>query len=328
MKIVVFGTDRRVGAVVEDRVVDLVTASQIAAQRSRGMEPLATANLADLIALGDSGLDIARAAIEVGRDTGDGLGPDGRPIATELTTIELQPPVPAPDSRIMMAGGNYPDHLRDVRIAMGQSDITLEQVVEETRAGGPWHFVKQTRNVVGNGASVRHPRRTDRFDYEGEVTAVLAVHGRDLPASAIDGGIWGYTLQNDWSVRSIANLMDFGYYKNFDGSSSLGPWIVVDEIDDPQNVPFETRVDGELRQSGNTRDMIFSFGEFLEYLSRDMTIFPGDMIAAGTCSGTAMDSSVFVDGRPAPDLFLRPGQVVEVSSTSIGTLTNQVVEAS
>ena len=88
-----------------------------------------------------------------------------------------------------------------------------------------------------------------------------------------------------------------------------------------------TRVNGELRQDGNTRGMTFSFAEYLEYITQDITFNPGDMIAAGTCKGTAMDSTPRVEGVgfSSDKLFLRPGDVVEVSSPLIGTLRNRIV---
>ena len=142
-----------------------------------------------------------------------------------------------------------------------------------------------------------------------------------------DRCVWGYTLQNDWSIRDFGNPMDFGNSKNFDSSCSIGPCIVVDEIEDPQDIPFETHIDGQRRHKGNTRDMIWRPAEYLEYLSRDMTLAPGDMISAGTCAGCAMDSSKFTDGKPDLALFLKPGQTVVVSSDAIGKLTNPVVGA-
>jgi acylpyruvate hydrolase len=110
--------------------------------------------------------------------------------------------------------------------------------------------------------------------------------------------------------------------KNFDMSASIGPCIVVDEGIDPQSVPFATHVNGEQRQNGNTRDMGFSFDELLEYATRDMTYVAGDMIAAGTSGGTANDGSTWdADGKmPIVSRFLKPGDVVEISSPLIGTL--------
>jgi acylpyruvate hydrolase len=115
--------------------------------------------------------------------------------------------------------------------------------------------------------------------------------------------------------------------KNWDGAVSVGPVISVGEISNAQDVAFQTRVNGEIRQSGNTRDMTFSFAEYLEYVTRDITFMPGDMIAAGTCKGTAMDSTPRVEGGgfASDKLFLKVGDVVEVSSPQIGVLRNRVV---
>ena len=102
-------------------------------------------------------------------------------------------------------------------------------------------------------------------------------------------------------------------------------------IPDAQNIDWETRVNGQVRQQGNTKDMTFSFAEYVEYLSSDMTLLPGDVISAGTTAGTAQDSSELLpaeEGRPpmrAPELFLKPGDVVEVSNPRMGTLSNRVV---
>ena len=114
--------------------------------------------------------------------------------------------------------------------------------------------------------------------------------------------------------------------KNFNGSFSVGPCIVVGEDVDPANVDVETWVNGELRQRFNTRDMILSFGEYLEYLSADFTFYPGDMIAGGTAAGTAADSSPrSPDGSVPPDRFLKPGDLVEMRSPQIGTLAARIV---
>ena len=115
--------------------------------------------------------------------------------------------------------------------------------------------------------------------------------------------------------------------KNWDGSASVGPCTLVGEINDPQNIDFQTLVNGELRQSGNTSGMTFSFAEYLEYATRDVTFTAGDMIAAGTCKGTAMDSTQRVEGGgfASDKLFLKVGDAVEVSSPLIGTLRNRIV---
>jgi 2-keto-4-pentenoate hydratase/2-oxohepta-3-ene-1,7-dioic acid hydratase in catechol pathway len=105
----------------------------------------------------------------------------------------------------------------------------------------------------------------------------------------------------------------------------MGPCIAVGEAA-PANVDLETSINGEVRQHFNTRDMVFSFAEVLEYLSRDFTFVPGDMIAGGTAAGTAADKTVrAADGTRPKDLFLKVGDVVAVSSPQVGTLANRIV---
>jgi 2-keto-4-pentenoate hydratase/2-oxohepta-3-ene-1,7-dioic acid hydratase in catechol pathway len=178
-------------------------------------------------------------------------------------------------------------------------------------------------DFAADGDQVIYPSRARLFDYEGEVAVVLGQRASDIPASRAAEHIWGITLLNDWSIRNDMGqprVLNFNMAKNFDTSVSLGPCIVVGELD-PQAIPVQTRVNGELRQDYTSQEMTFSFAEFIEFLSRDFTFYPGDLVAGGTGAGTAMDSS-----RPGDErLFLKPGDTVEVSSPAIGTLTNQVV---
>ena len=137
------------------------------------------------------------------------------------------------------------------------------------------------------------------------------------------------TLLHDWSIRDgmtpSTRPMSYNLAKNFDRSTSMGPCIVVGELD-PRSVDVQLRVNGTLRQEYNTREMIFSFGEVLEYLSRDFTFVPGDVIAGGTSVGTAADQTKrAADGSRPKDLFLKVGDVVEVSSPGIGVLRNRIV---
>jgi 2-keto-4-pentenoate hydratase/2-oxohepta-3-ene-1,7-dioic acid hydratase in catechol pathway len=100
---------------------------------------------------------------------------------------------------------------------------------------------------------------------------------------------------------------------------------VVGELD-PMDIEVETLVNGERRQRFNTRDMVFSFWEYIEYLSRDLTLYAGDIISGGTAAGTAADSSPrLADGQFAPERFLDPGDLVEISSPSIGSLRTRIV---
>lgn len=171
------------------------------------------------------------------------------------------------------------------------------------------------------------PGRATRFDYEGELAVVMGRAGRDIPTARTRDHIWGGTLLNDWSIRNDmgpARVLNFNLAKNFDGSTSVGPCVVVGENVDVQDVTVELRVNDVVRQSYFSRDMIFSFAELIECLSRDSTFQPGDVIAAGTGPGTAMDSTrAAADGSVPPDRFLSVGDVVEVSSPPVGVLRNR-----
>jgi 2-keto-4-pentenoate hydratase/2-oxohepta-3-ene-1,7-dioic acid hydratase in catechol pathway len=236
----------------------------------------------------------------------------------------------------MMAGGNYVIHSAGMSFRGGEgAPPSLQEIYEQSRARGIWGFYCFPENAAGPGEDVIYPARTDRLDYEGEVAVILGRRGKDIAASDAGAYFWGYLLQNDVSTRTNVggydnSMSSFARGKNFDTSICAGPYVVVNEFPDAQNIEFETRVNGQVRQQGNTKDMTFSFAEYVEYLSQDMTLLPGDVISAGTTAGTAQDSSELVPGPNgttirAPDLFLKPGDVVEVSNPAMGTLRNRVV---
>jgi 2-keto-4-pentenoate hydratase/2-oxohepta-3-ene-1,7-dioic acid hydratase in catechol pathway len=140
-------------------------------------------------------------------------------------------------------------------------------------------------------------------------------------------------LFHDWSIRDGGSSgpqgrpISYNLAKNFDGSTSMGPCIVVGELDH-RNINVQTRINGEVRQSYNTKEMIWPFGEVLEYLSRDFSFVPGDVIAGGTSAGTAADMSRRpTEGAQSTNLFLKIGDVVELSSPQIGRLANRIVAA-
>ncbi|MGH7110237.1 MAG: fumarylacetoacetate hydrolase family protein [Stellaceae bacterium] len=200
---------------------------------------------------------------------------------------------------------------------------------QQIRKAGFWGFWKLARELLGPDGELVYPARCDRLDYEGEIAIVLGKRGADLRASQLREYVWGVTMLADWSIRAPRETpggpFNFAFLKNFDTSCSLGPCIAVGEAD-PQNVDLETLVNGERRQRFNTCDMVFSFGEYLEYLSRDFTLHPGDIISGGTAAGTAADSSdVRADGTPAPERFLKPGDHVEMNSPPIGSLSTRVI---
>jgi 2-keto-4-pentenoate hydratase/2-oxohepta-3-ene-1,7-dioic acid hydratase in catechol pathway len=313
MKIVVFGDQQRVGAWVDDAIVDLAAA-----------DAAIPARLADLIEGGEGALERVAAVIEAARA--------GR-VSQAMTPIEQTrlhaPAIHRP--RIACAAGNYAGHTAGTArrkgieataaltgITNGAETLTPEQIVEGTRARNrPRGFWKDFALPAGPDDEIVYPGHSEQFDYEGEVVVVVGRPAKDVPAGHGGEYIWAVSLLNDWSIRgtSTKDSLSLNLGKNFDGGASIGPCLVVGEID-PADVHVETRVNGELRQSYNSGDMIFSHADYIEYLSRHLTLLPGDMISGGSGPGTASDS----DGR-----FLRPGDQVDVSSPLIGVLHNVIV---
>jgi 2-keto-4-pentenoate hydratase/2-oxohepta-3-ene-1,7-dioic acid hydratase in catechol pathway len=311
MKVVVFGADRRVGILSGEKVIDLNRA-----------DPALPADLESFIARGRAGIDAARRAVDRAKS-------DASHDANAVTYH-----APWAGKRLAMMGGNFADHLAGMRAKPGESlsAEAIEATYEAARKRGHWGFWKVLVEVAGDGVPVPFPEsKCEYFDYEGELAVVIGKRGKNIKAADIADYVWGVTLANDWSVRDsieAPSVITYGMIKNFDMACSLGPCIVVDELD-CGNVEIETRVNGVLRQKYNTRDMIFSFGEALEYLSRDFTFVPGDVICGGTAAGTAADRSPRdAQGNRPKDLFLEVGDVVEVSSPAIGKLTNEVVKPS
>jgi 2-keto-4-pentenoate hydratase/2-oxohepta-3-ene-1,7-dioic acid hydratase in catechol pathway len=335
MKLVVFGPRKRTGALLEGSVVDLSHAyAKYLRERTSEPSPLEMADvvvpsdLARLIEGGQRALEAADAALDYLRSQAqDQFGPNGETLVHQATAVRLHAPRPN-NARIACARGNFADHAAAMAVKMRGRPYEGD-AYQEIRNAGFWGFWKLGREIVGPEGELIYPERCNRLDYEGEIGIVLGKRGVDLKPSQLKDYVWGVTMLADWSIRAPREApggpLNFGLPKNFDSSCSMGPCIAVGEAD-PTNVDMETFVNGERRQRFNTRDMVFTFGEYLEHLSRDFTLYPGDIISGGTAAGTAADSSdLLPDNTSAPERFLKPGDVVEMSSPAIGSLRTRVV---
>jgi 2-keto-4-pentenoate hydratase/2-oxohepta-3-ene-1,7-dioic acid hydratase in catechol pathway len=335
MKIVVFGPEKRTGAFHDGNVVDLQYACA-KYLRERGDEPnplemagaLVPSNLGRLIESGPRALEYAQKAVDyLFGQASDRSGPSGERLVHPAAEVPLHAPRPD-DARIACAGGNFADHAAAMAVKIRRRPYE-GNAYEEIRKAGFWGFWKLAREIAGPDGELVYPDRCDRLDYEGEIAIVLGKRGGDLKPTQLKDYVWGVTILADWSVRSpqerVGGVFNFAFPKNFDTSCSLGPCIAVGEAD-PTDIDLETLVNGERRQRFNTRDMVFTFGEYLEYLSRDFTLYPGDIISGGTAAGTAADSSELLpDGTSPPERFLKPGDLVEMNSPSIGSLRTRVI---
>lgn len=213
----------------------------------------------------------------------------------DLADVRLLAPV-IPRSKIVGIGRNYADHAKE----MGNEVPTT-----------PLMFFKPNTAVIGPGDPITVPDFTDRIDYEGDLAVVIGKIARNVPAENAMAAVFGYTIANDLTARDVQKTDgQWTRAKGFDGSCPLGPWIETDL--DPENVTVQTHVGGELRQDGNTRDLIFDIPFLIEHMTRAFTLLPGDVILTGTPAGIGP---------------LVPGESVEVTVESLGTLRNPVMPA-
>ncbi|MEE9551653.1 MAG: fumarylacetoacetate hydrolase family protein, partial [Gammaproteobacteria bacterium] len=167
---------------------------------------------------------------------------------------------------------------------------------------------------------IHRPRVSEKLDYEGELGIVIGKRCRHVTQGQAIDIIAGYTIVNDVSVRDWqmrSHTWTLG--KSFDTHGPIGPWIVTaDEIDDPHNLAIKTWVNEDLRQSSNTKHLIFNCYYLIEYLSTVMTLEPGDIISTGTSSGVGV--------MMKPHCYMKPGDCVRIEIEKIGMLENPVIE--
>jgi 2-keto-4-pentenoate hydratase/2-oxohepta-3-ene-1,7-dioic acid hydratase in catechol pathway len=187
----------------------------------------------------------------------------------------------------------------------------------------PSVFMRTPGSLVGHLEPILNPPESNQLDYEGEIVLVIGKAGRRIAAADAWEHVAGLTLMNEGSVRDWLRHSKFNVTpgKNFEGSGSLGPWLVTaDEIQAgiAAELHLTTRVNGELRQDDTTANLIFPFARLIEYLSSFMRLTPGDLIATGTPTGAG--------ARFDPPKYLRGGDTVEVHVPELGTLRNVVVD--
>jgi 2-keto-4-pentenoate hydratase/2-oxohepta-3-ene-1,7-dioic acid hydratase in catechol pathway len=212
-----------------------------------------------------------------------------------LEEAPLLPPVRP--SKIVCIGRNYREHATELG----------HEVPKE-----PLLFLKATSALLPPGGIVRRPKISERVDFEGELGVVIGktCHQPDADED-IRRYILGYTCVNDVTARDLQNKDgQWSRAKGFDTFCPVGP-IVSDEIDPWAGIGVRTRVNGEPKQQGNTRDLIFTLDAVIRHIAQAMTLFPGDLIPSGTPSGVGP---------------LKAGDTVEVSVEGIGTLRNPIAD--
>jgi 2-keto-4-pentenoate hydratase/2-oxohepta-3-ene-1,7-dioic acid hydratase in catechol pathway len=214
-----------------------------------------------------------------------------------LPLAEARLLAPVRPSKIVCVGRNYREHAAELG-----NEVPAEPLI----------FLKPPSSLLAPEQQIRRPKLSQRVDYEGELAVVMGRKSYKAgPDEDIRPYILGYTCLNDVTARDLQkNDGQWTRAKGFDTFCPVGP-LVTDEIDPWAGVSVETRVNGETRQQGNTRDFIFPLEVIIRYITQVMTLFPGDVIATGTPKGVGP---------------VVAGEVIEVSVEGVGTLRNPVVD--
>ena len=250
------------------------------------------ATMLSLIEAGPEGLERVRA--ETDRGVPERLVAD----ASLLAPIERP-------GKYLAIGMNYAKHVAEA------DKLGVARAAHQT-----W-FNKQTTCISGPYDDI-DPGVTEKLDYEVELAAVIGRRAKGVSEADAKAHVFGYTVANDVSARDWQfHTPTFTMGKSFDTHGPIGPWIVTaDEIDDPHALDLRAYVNGELRQSSNTREMVSDLWKQIAYLSTAFTLEPGDLIATGTPEGVGVGMD--------PPVFLKPGDVVRCEIDGIGAIENRV----
>lgn len=222
--------------------------------------------------------------------------------------VEILAPIQEVVRNIFCIGWNYLDHFNEVK----NEDKTLPL--------RPTVFTKATKAVTGPYDEIKIAKElSEYFDYEAELAVVIGKTGKNIDEKEADAHIFGYMCGNDMSARDIQNAHGGQWFmgKSIDGTCPIGPYLVTkEEIEDIQNLNIECKVNNQTVQSSNTKHMIFPVLKLISYLSKGITLLPGDIILTGTPSGVGF--------KKQPPLLLGEGDVVEVKIDQLGSIKNKI----
>lgn len=250
-----------------------------------------------------------------------------RPINALHRLDRVKLAAPMSPSTILCAGSNYREH-------------NDEKASSPTSGKEPEFFLKTSDSVIGPEEAIQYDEKlTRKLDCETELGIVIGTPGRHIAKEHALKHVFGYTIVNDVTARDrqVRRSGNFTWYelgrgKAFDTSAPMGPCLVTaDEIGDPQALDIRTRINGELRQSSNTCNMIWSCADLIHFFSTNFTLKPGMVIITGTPAGTAWSADKELgghwqarEGLVAATRYCLPGDIVECEIEGIGVLRNSV----
>jgi 2-keto-4-pentenoate hydratase/2-oxohepta-3-ene-1,7-dioic acid hydratase in catechol pathway len=313
MRLITFArkNQQRIGLIgLQEHVIDV---AEVNRRYLKGGNPPFLASMQAFIEAGGKALQVARKAEKyvAGKSPEEQKKLTAAGALLKLSQAKLMAPLPSPRKNVVMLGVNYREHVDE-----GAKARSLDIKYPEH----PVFFTKPATSVIGHLGKVIHHKSTERLDWEVELAAVLGKRGRDIPKDKAYDYIFGYTVCLDMTARDLQRIHGQWFKgKSLDTFCPIGPWIVhKSAVPDPQQLRLVCRVNGEVMQDGNTRDMIFDIATTIESLSKGMTLEPGDIISTGTPSGVGFART--------PPVFLKPGDKVEGEVEGIGTLQVEVAE--
>ncbi|TXH36241.1 MAG: FAA hydrolase family protein [Rhodospirillaceae bacterium] len=264
------------------------------------------------IDLGSSGQQAGVLALIDFAAGGGTLRDVGDPIP--LNDVKLEAPIPKPRRNLFCVGKNYRDHVQE----LSKGGFASDKAAKEDLPAVPIIFSKLPDCVIGPNCAIRiDPKVSKKIDYEAELAVVIGRGGRHIAKADALSHVWGYTIVNDVTARDLQrDHQQWLIGKSQDTFCPMGPWLVSSVEFDLKNTNIRCWVNDELRQNGNTRDMIFDVPTLIESISAGITLQPGDVIATGTPAGVGVGFK--------PSKYLVPGDRVRIEIDRIGVLENPV----
>ena len=322
-----FSGQERLGALVDDKIFDLNTCyalflmgttregvenADVLTKMTEKANAEMPYRMIDFLKLGDQAMQRAEKVLHrISKSSGE----LPKNVVRKVSEVRFKAPIQRP-GKILCLAGNYAEHIKE-----GGREVTGKEKM------APRVFMKPSTAVMGNEDSIMLPKVGNKIDWEAELAVVIGKKGKYIkPEDAYDY-VAGYTIMNDVSERELIiendhrepsewnKFFDWLNGKWMDTFAPMGPCLMTkDEIPDPHNLGIRLKVNSKIKQNSNTGNMIFSIPELIEFVSRIMTLEPGDVIATGTPEGTGH----------AIGQFLNNGDVVEVEIDGIGMLKNPV----
>src|SRR5574341_607555 len=307
------GPAPRVGALVRATFVALTVAyaAALAAEATpraeRAAEAVLPPRMRDILDAGPAALEAVRRGVRfVEGRLGGGPAPTGQGgarLAYPLNEVRVLAPVPDP-RKIVCIGLNYRDHCEEQKVELPKVLMT---------------FPKFSDAVIGPGDPIVLPRGCEQLDWEVELTLVMGRRARYVEPADAPGYIAGYTVGNDVSARDFQfadrQMMRGKACETF---APMGPWLVLpDEVPDPHDLRIESRLNGKVMQSSSTRNLVHKIPAIIAWVTKHLTLHPGDCVMTGTPAGVGVFRK--------PPVFMKPGDVIEMEIEGLGVLRNPVV---